>query len=157
MIACDEAVMRANGHSGQPKRHRPGEQERADVVAASQVEDRPRESFERLAERDPCRKQERYGQAGWRKDREHDEPDRAESRADELEPQRADEEPSQATPILAGRIAEAVLHERFLHREIEERLEERGREENGGVVAETRWRMEFARRNDGCEKPEDDG
>ena len=54
--------MRADGDAGETQRHRPGEEERADVVAAAEVEHGTRETLERLRERDAGGKQQRHGE-----------------------------------------------------------------------------------------------
>jgi hypothetical protein len=72
---------------------------------------------------------------------------RREQAAAELERDRALEQPAQAPPVPALRVAEAELHERLLHREVEQALNERRRRENQGVAAE-RLRREDVQRDD---------
>jgi hypothetical protein len=88
------------------------------------------------------------GEAEQRERREHG--------AGELEQQRAAEEPSQPSPVLPGRVAEAVLDQRLLDGEIEQRLEEARRGDHEGVEAERR-RRESVRGHDGGEEAEDCG
>jgi hypothetical protein len=79
------------------------------------------------------------------------------ARSGELEPERAREETAQPSPVLAGHVPEAVLHEGLLHREVEERLQEAGREDHRRVVAEGPPRVELVRRDDRAEESEGDG
>ena len=79
--------------------------------------------------------------------REGDDEQRREHAADDLEQQRLPEEATQAPPVLAGDVPEAVLRERLLHREVEERLEEAHDDECGHEHAEV-VEPEHARRDD---------
>ena len=60
----------------------------------------------------------------------------ASSAADDLEQQRLPKEAAQTAPVLARDVAEAVLRERLLHREVEQRLEEAHDDERGHEHAE---------------------
>ena len=79
------------------------------------------------------REQERHGEAlgaedPLRQGRERQQREPGEDAAGELELERAAEEPAQPAPLLCRRVAEAVLRQRVLDRQVEQRLEEsRGR------------------------------
>ncbi len=68
--------------------------------------------------------------------RQREQQSRGEYAPDELEGDRAREQPPQASPVLARRVAEPELDQRLLDREIEQALDERRRCEHERVAAE---------------------
>ena len=73
--------------------------------------------------------------------------------ADELECNRAGEEPTQASPVLAGDVAEAELDQSLLDGQVEQALEEGGRGQHQRVEPE-RLGREDVQRDDRRTKPE---
>ena len=76
---------------------------------------------------------------------------RRERASDDLEQQRLAEEAAQTAPVLARDVAEAVLRERLLHREVEQDLEEADDHERGRENAEV-----FASEDPRCDDRPDD-
>ena len=62
--------------------------------------------------------------------REGEQRERGEHSAGELQLERAPEEPAQASPVLGDHVAEAVLRQRVLHRQVEQGLEETRRRQH---------------------------
>ena len=149
-----EPVVRADGDPRQAQRHGPGEKGRPDVVPAPQVQRRAGAALERLRQRDHSRHEERIAQARRSKGGEDEQAGAADDRAGDLEPERAAVEAAQPSPVLARDVAEPVLDERLLHRQVEERLEEARRVDDRRVVAERPRRRKHAARDDGRGEPE---
>jgi hypothetical protein len=153
-----DAPAAADRDARQPQPHREREEGAADVVAPAE-DDRPGcDRLRRLHERDRRGDEHRHEHAArapdvLREGREHDEGHAGEQAADQLEAEREPEEPPQPAPPLGLRVAEPVLDQRLLDREVEEHLEERRRREHGRelrVVVDP----ELARRDNGREEPE---
>jgi hypothetical protein len=153
-----DAPARSDRDGREAKRHRDGEKERANVVAAAQDQRGAGQAFRRLCEwkqrseqqrrRKPARVEERLGGG-----RERDEREPGEDGAARLEGERAPEQAVQPPPVLRGRVAEAVLRDRVLDGQVEQRLEEaRGRhdEREEAEVADA----ENPGRDDRREEPE---
>src|SRR6185312_11521164 len=68
--------------------------------------------------------------------RDRDEEQRRQHAAGDLERDRALEQPSEPSPVLARRVTEAELDERLLDGQVEQALDERRHGENEGVKAE---------------------
>ncbi len=134
------------GDAGEAQDHRPDEEPGADVVAAAEIERGAGEPLDRLAERDQRRDDERLRQPRRDERRENEQREPAEHRAGELEPERAAEEAPQQAPLRPRDEAEAVLHERLLDGQVEERLEESRRVDDGREVAELLLREDSASR-----------
>ena len=115
----------------------------------------------RLHERQQRRREERSLHALRAEDlvrerSQHDEDDRRECTAGELQQERLPEEPPQPAPVAGGDVAEAVLRQRLLDGEVEEDLEEADGGECRREDAEL-LETEDARRDDRAEDPERDG
>ncbi len=152
-----EAVMRADRDRREPQGHRPREEGRANVVTASEKKRRRGQPLERVPERNPGGNEEGHGQPRG-PERGEDQQTRAScGGARELHPKPGCKEAPQPPPVFACDVPEAVLDECLLDREVEERLQERGREQDRREVPEVELRMEHSRRNHGAEEAEDDG
>ena len=122
------------------------------VVAAVEEQRRRPDVLGRLDQREERRREERLLQSVGIEDlvgegREGDDEKRREHASHDLEQQRLPEEATQTPPVLARDVPEAVLRERLLHGEVEERLEEAHDDERRHEHAEV-VEPEDARRDD---------
>ena len=105
--------------------------------------------------------EERDGEVGAAEDRvrgrrDRDEHDPCREAAGGFDDQRLPEQPPQASPRLAGRVVEPVLHERLLGGEVEEALEEARGDDDDGEQPEVVG-AELARGEERPEEAERDG
>ena len=156
-----DAVLRADGDREQSEAHRERQIRAAQVVATAEEERGRGDVLGRLDEGEQRRGEDRASQAarpehGVRERREGGEDDAPEGSSDDLEAERRREQLPQPPPILRGDVAKAEFRQRLLHREVEQRLHEGGRDQRGGVEAEL-VDPEHARGDDGPEKSQRDG
>ncbi len=156
-----DAVVRADREPGHPETHRRREQPCTDVIPLAEDESRARNALRALEKRQRGRDEERGLEAVRVEDRvrdrrERDEHEPCEQPAAGLDQERLPEQPAKPPPRLGRRVVEAVLHERLFRRQVQEALEEAGRDEDDGEETEF-LRLQLTGHEQRSEEAERDG
>ena len=132
-----QAVEGADADAREPQAHRDREERAADVVPAAQDDRSAGDALGRLEQRDGRREEHRdehvvHAPDLPRERRQHDQRERPEKAADQLEGERDLEDPAQPAPAARLGVAEAVLDERLLDGQVEQQLQEGRRGDDRG-------------------------